>query len=154
MLAAKAATAPPASEKLALYLAAVHPGRDVYLGGAAIRTNIQVWATVGKVLIELRDAYAAEHEQRGGLEAGLSPALAAKALEVAKAADAELSRNTLPELERQVIEKLVKLGHTKVLSKGPHASLAAEIAAGVEDTTEQLAAAERSLTTLTLGMWR
>ena len=136
----------------------------MYLGGAAIGSNIKAWATVGRVLLSVRDAYAAEHEQRGGTEAGLSPSLADRALEVAKQVDAELtSSGTLPALERKVVAKLVDCGHTKVLSTGPHAALTAEIAtaraAGLDvgqeaKTSGQLKAAERSLNSLTLGLWR
>ena len=152
---------PPTEEKLALYLTAVHPGRDVYLGGAAILSNLRTWGIVGGVLMALRDEYAAEHAQRGGIEAGLSPALAVKALEEAHRVDRELTKSswTLLSLERQVITKLVSLGHGKVLSQGPHAAVAAEIAASESSVLEGtvqfgIPAAERSLNSLTLGMWR
>ena len=110
----------PAGKRLALYFDAVHPGRDIYLYGAALQRNIRTWCTVGKLLMsDLAE------EMNNGKEQGLSTDMSTRVLEAAKSISRDLSNVLLDSLTRQVVSKLVAKGHGHVLARGPHAALVA-----------------------------
>jgi len=114
----------PSGTRLAIYFDAVHPGRDIYLFGAALKRNIRTWYTVGKLLIS-QSSFVSSTDQ--GREQGLTPEMAAQVLEAASLIDQGIDEVLLNNLTKRVVGKLVAKGHGHVLARGPHADIMVEV---------------------------
>jgi len=108
----------PTGKRHAVYFDAVHPGRDIYLYGAALQRNVRTWFTVGKLILSDLSKEIAELDE--GKEQGLSAFMAERVLEAGEKISNELSTDYLETLVTAVVGKLVAKGHGHVLERGPH----------------------------------